>query len=118
MTSPTSQPRRKTDWVDWRFELVALVWSGFSLIGLALLVLHLDGHAIPEWKNVTINSLVSVISVSMKASFMYAVAELIGQWKWISFSRNARLLMDFEHIDQASRGLLWSRGLIGRVRGL
>lgn len=69
-----------------------------------------DDRLIFEWNGVTLNAIISVISVAMKSSLTFAVAELIGQWKWIIFSRDARPLMDFERIDMASRGPLGVSG--------
>lgn len=74
-----------------------------------------DGRSIFDWKSVTLNAVISVLSVSMKASLTFAVAELIGQWKWILFSRSARPLMDFERIDMASRGPLGCISVLTRM---
>ncbi|RJE21872.1 hypothetical protein PHISCL_05790 [Aspergillus sclerotialis] len=76
-----------------------------------------DGHPIFNWHGVTLNALVSVLSVSMKAALSYATAECIGQWKWNLFSRGNRPLIDFERIDLASRGPLGSIRVICKTRG-
>lgn len=118
MAYPTPQPRPRTDWLDWGIELTALFWSALSLMGMVLLLAFLDGYPIFEWKHITLNTIISILSVSMKAGLLFAVAELIGQWKWISFSRDARHLIDFERIDHASRGPAGGFRLLGTVKGL
>jgi len=42
-----------------------------------------------------------------RAGITYAIGFALGQWKWISFSREEpRRLQDFERLDLASRGPL------------
>ncbi|KAM3564642.1 hypothetical protein ARSEF4850_001775 [Beauveria asiatica] len=65
-----------------------------------------DGHKIFSWNGVTLNAVVAVLSVAMKAALTSAVATCLGQWKWIIFSREECCVLDFEKIDQASRGSL------------
>ncbi|KAM3448746.1 hypothetical protein MY3296_007554 [Beauveria thailandica] len=64
-----------------------------------------DGHKIFSWNGVTLNAVVAVLSVAMKAALTSAVATCLGQWKWIIFSREECCVLDFEKIDQASRGV-------------
>lgn len=55
------------------------------------------------------------MSVVMKALVLFPAAECAGQRKWILLHRSKRTLIDFERIDQASRGpfvcfnLIWRR---------
>lgn len=94
------------DWGGWKFEVLALVGSACSFIALVVVLAVYNGRPIFDSKNVTLNAIISVLSVAMKSSLTFAVAELIGQWKWLLFSQNARPLMDFDRIDMASRGPL------------
>lgn len=118
MAHEAAKPRSRTTLADWGFELTALVWSGLSLMGIVLLLVFLDGHVIFEWKHVSLNALISILTVSMKASLLFAVAELIGQWKWIWFSRDARPLIQFEQIDRASRGPAGSLWVLDSSMGM
>lgn len=118
MAYQTSQLRPRAGWRDWRIELTALVWSALLLMGMVLMLAFFNGNPIFEWKHISLNTLISVFSVLMKASLLYAVAELIGQWKWISFSQDARHLIDFERIDHASRGPAGGIRLFSTVKGL
>ncbi|KAK2761701.1 hypothetical protein FQN54_001529 [Arachnomyces sp. PD_36] len=96
----------KTGWGAWRTELLALTWSVLSFLVMVILLVIFDGRPVFTWKSVTLNAIIAVVSASMKASLTFAMAELIGQWKWILFSRASRPLMDFERMDMASRGPL------------
>lgn len=85
---------------------MALLGSVLSFTAMVVLLAVFNGRPIFEWKRVTLNAIVSTLSVAMKASFTFAIAELIGQWKWITFARDAHQLFEFERIDMASRGPL------------
>lgn len=94
---------------SWTGELWALAGSNLFFAAIVVLLVFADGKPIFTWKGVTLNTAISVLAVCMKASLLFAVSECIAQWKWILFSRAARRpLIDFEHIDRASRGPLGS----------
>ncbi|CAG8232295.1 unnamed protein product [Penicillium nalgiovense] len=116
--SPKTTRRGIAIWGAWKFELWALVGSVLSFTIMAIVLAIFDGRPIFEWKSVTLNAIISVLSVAMKAGLTFAVAELIGQWKWILFSRGERPLMDFERIDMATRGPWGSLRVFSRMRGL
>ncbi|KAJ5184801.1 hypothetical protein N7491_007329 [Penicillium cf. griseofulvum] len=117
MSSKTTR-RGIANWGAWKLELWALVGSVLSFTIMVIVLAIFDGRPIFEWKSVTLNAIISVLSVAMKASLTFAVAELIGQWKWILFSRDERPLMDFERIDMATRGPWGSLRVLSRMRGL
>lgn len=97
-------------------ELWGLAGAVTSFAVMVVLLAVFDGRPILDWNGVTLNAIVSVISVAIKATLTFALAELIGQWKWILFSRGARPLVDFERIDMASRGPLGSLRLLVRMK--
>lgn len=92
----------------WTHELFALVGALASFIGLVVLLATFNGQPILDMNGVTLNTIISTLSVGMKALVLFATAECIGQWKWIIFYRKEQELMDFERIDLASRGPLGS----------
>ncbi|OQE18841.1 hypothetical protein PENFLA_c020G06359 [Penicillium flavigenum] len=116
--SPKTTRRGIANWKAWKFELWALVGSVLSFAIMVIILAIFDRRPIFEWKSVTLNAIISVLSAVMKASLTFAVAELIGQWKWIIFSRGERPLMDFERIDMATRGPLGSLRVLSRMRAL
>lgn len=99
---------------SWNWELLALAGTLGTAGGLVGLLAAIDGRQIYDWKHVTIHTIVSIFSVLMKGLMLFAVAECVGQWKWIVLHRSKRKLLEFEHIDQASRGPLGSLYLIGQ----
>ena len=117
--SPARQmaSRRLHELRSWTWELCALAGSALSFLAIVLLLACFDDRPIFDLYGVSLNVLLSILSVSMKASLTFAVAECIGQWKWILFSRDTRPLLDFEHIDLASRGPLGSITVLWKVRG-
>ena len=87
--------------------------AGLFMAILIILLAVYDGHEIFDWHGVTLNAIVSLLSTASKAALLFALAESVGQWKWILFSSRSRPLLDLERIDSASRGpwgslqLLW-----------
>ena len=102
------------DLEPWAAELGALYGCFVSFLVMVALLAVYDGHPVFEWNSVTLNALISVFAVAMKAFLMLVVADCVGQWKWILFSQNGRKLMDFERIDRASRGMLGSFDILWR----
>ncbi|KAL1850779.1 hypothetical protein Daus18300_012787 [Diaporthe australafricana] len=88
------------------------------LVALAALLAAYDDRAVFDWKGVTLNAVVSVLSTASRASLLYAISELISQWKWIVFTSTRRPLIDFERIDAASRGPLGSLGLMWKCKAV
>ncbi|OBT70761.1 hypothetical protein VF21_10278 [Pseudogymnoascus sp. 05NY08] len=84
---------------------------------MVVLLATFNGKAVFTWKGVTLNAIVSVLSLAMKASLAYALAECMAQWKWILFAREARPLIDFDRIDAATRGPLGSLRVLTRTKG-
>lgn len=72
---------------------------------IGLLVTY-DRQPVVYWHSLTMNTVISILSVAMKALLIFAAAECIGQWKWILLQHKKRTLIDFERIDRASRGPL------------
>ena len=73
-----------------------------------------NGCPIFNWHGVTLNAVIAVLSVVIKASLTSVLATCLGQWKWITFSKGKNPLIDFEKIDHASRGSLGFFSILGR----
>lgn len=92
--------------------LAATLGAGGAMIGL---LKDYDGQPVFEWNNISLNAIISILSVAIKALLLFPAAECIGQWKWILLHRRQQNLINFERIDQASRGpfgcfiLTWRR---------
>ncbi|KAG9254596.1 uncharacterized protein F5Z01DRAFT_81268 [Emericellopsis atlantica] len=101
----------------WVWEVSSLAGVIATFAGLVTLLAMFDGRPIFDWKSITLNTIVSTLSLILRAFLLYPIAECVGQWKWILFSRSKRSLKDFERIDSASRGplgclcLSWQRNV-------
>lgn len=74
------------------------------------------GHPLPQWPfKVSINSLLSVYALVLKASIGFVLTSCIGQLQWTWFSQT-RPLTDMLHFDNATRGADGALGLIWRQR--
>ena len=102
----------------WLPETAGILTSVLLLYILSYLLNVFDGRPVFEWKSITLNTVVSVLSTASKAALLYAMSQLISQWKWILFTRTSRPLLDFERIDAASRGPVGSLMLIWRWRSM
>ncbi|KAF2631181.1 hypothetical protein BU25DRAFT_386135 [Macroventuria anomochaeta] len=102
----------KTTGKGWTAELCSYVFAVLSLFSLAATLLAHQGKPLPEWPQlITINSIVSLFSLLMRAGIGLVLAECISQSKWQWF-RKARKLNDMERFDAASRGALGSVALL------
>ena len=102
----------------WVAETAGTIASASLLIALAVILVIYDDKAVFDWKGVTLNTVVSVLSTASKAALLYTTSELISQWKWIVFTSTRRSLIDFQRIDTASRGPLGSSEIIWRPRAM
>lgn len=108
--------RRLAALKSWHLELWAFSGSILSFVAMAVLLACFNRRPVFDWKGVTLNTIVAVLSACMKTTLSFAVTECVGQWKWILFSRDARPLMDFERIDLASRGPLGSLSVLWTIK--
>ena len=89
-----------------------------SLLALfATLYAYLDRPS-PDWPNwLSINTIISIYVVLLKACVLVITASGLGQLKWEWFAgRKARPLADLVEYDSASRGPLGAVSLLWRIR--
>lgn len=102
--------------LTWVAETAGILASASLLVALVILLAVYDDKAVFEWKGVTLNAIVSVLSTASKASLLYTTSELLSQWKWIVFNATRHPLIDFHRIDATRRGPLGSSEIIWRSR--
>jgi hypothetical protein len=88
----------------WTPEVFACCTSILSLFALIALVTVCDEKAIFDWHGITLNTVIAILTGTGKASLLFAMEAVTGQWKWISFCNSDQLLINFEWLDNASRG--------------
>ncbi|KAH7118549.1 hypothetical protein B0J13DRAFT_680907 [Dactylonectria estremocensis] len=111
-----SKSTHSTRWTAWALEYWALVGSVTSLVAMVALLRVFDGKEVFAWNSITLNTVISILSLTMKANLAYILAECMAQWKWILFAREERPLMDFDRIDAATRGPLGSLRILIRTK--
>jgi hypothetical protein len=88
----------------WSLEVFACGTSILSLFALIALVTVCDEKPIFDWHGITLNTVIAILIGAGKASLLFAMEAVIGQWKWISFCNSDQFLINFERLDRASRG--------------
>jgi hypothetical protein len=80
--------------------IVAGIWFGAIIL---ILVLH-NGKPLPQYRfGITLNALVAVFALFVKAGLFIPLTEGLSQMKWETFRKNPRKLSDMELYDSASR---------------
>lgn len=103
-------------WTVWKWEFAAcFLVSAIPFIIFATLYPH-GSQPLPQWPfKVSINSLLSIYALVLKASIGFILTSCIGQLQWTWFSE-MRPLADMLHFDNATRGADGALGLIWRQR--
>ncbi|KAH7161109.1 hypothetical protein EDB81DRAFT_682497 [Dactylonectria macrodidyma] len=108
--------KQKLRWSAWGAQFWALLGSVVAFAGMVILLGVFNGKEVFTWHSVTLNTMVSILSLAMKASLIFVLAECMAQWKWILFADQARPLMDFDRIDWATRGPLGCVRVLWKTR--
>lgn len=101
-------------WASWKWEILTYILVlATPLIMVATLYPH-AGQPVPSWPfRITINSLLSIYSVALRASVGFLVASCIGQLQWAWFTTK-RPMYDIVLYNKANRSawgsltLLWN----------
>ncbi|KAI8268942.1 hypothetical protein K4K58_003372 [Colletotrichum sp. SAR11_239] len=104
-------------WSVWGQQTWALVGAVCALITMVALLGKFNNRPIFSEMGVTLNTGISVLSVTFKAAVAFTLSECIAQWKWILYAREERLMIDFDRIDGAARGPTGSLRVLLRTRG-
>ena len=107
-------------WIDWWLpEIISVALSVSLLVGLIVLLLAWDGQELLSWNaHLSINTVVAILSMISKAFLLQPMASCLGQFRWLHFLHRKRPLLDFQMIDEASRGPLGATMAILRLRSL
>ena len=129
--SPTKKPTKNRvldlfgGWY-YGWEIFGVIASGMAIAAIAIVTNYYDDREAPDWHakvgntkrtfHLTINSLLSILSVFGSTCAMIPVTKGLGQLKYIWFLDKDRSLADLETFDSASRGKVGSAQLIWRLR--
>ena len=104
----------------WLVELLFVLLGIVALIALCVLLKRYDGKAAPRVNavgdvNITLNTIVSILSTISRAALLLSVSEGISQSKWPWFLDRQKPLEDLDVFDKASRGAWGGLKLLWRV---
>ncbi|KAF2631346.1 hypothetical protein BU25DRAFT_428322 [Macroventuria anomochaeta] len=89
----------------WTIETCSCILALLSLSGMIATLWKHQDQPLPAWPQImSINAIVSLFSLIMRAAIGVVVAEGISQSKW-QWYRRARRLDDLQRFDAASRGI-------------
>lgn len=101
---------------DWNLELFALISSTVSLSALIILLAYQDNEPLSTWTvPLSLNTVVSILSVIIKTPLAFTVGTCLGQGKWAWFSKRQGPLSAFVAIEEAGRGPLGSLILMWKL---
>jgi hypothetical protein len=98
-------------------DLIALVLSAGVLIAIVSLLRHFDGRKQPNWKHLSLNTVIAWLSTISKGSIVLLTSRSIGQLKWLWFVKREQKVSDLRTFDMASRGMLGSVIFLFKQRG-
>lgn len=103
-------------WTHWKWELAACLFSFAAPISMFITVYYHDGQPLPQWPyGISINPLLSVYTLVLKAAIGVILTSCIGQLQWTWFSET-RPLTDMLYFDDATRGAYGALNLVWRQR--
>ncbi|ROW05791.1 hypothetical protein VMCG_05221 [Cytospora schulzeri] len=120
-TDPSSPDERKASVSvkSLTSEILSLLLATASLIALVVLLKEYENNSSPLWSignwGVTLNAVVSIISIIFRGTLLMPVARAISQFSWIWFTQ-PKPLRDLATYDAASRGTIGSIRLLFKLR--
>jgi hypothetical protein len=99
----------------WAIELLSWAFSATCMAAIIGVLWIFDGKELPQLGfGLTINGFLSLFSNFAKSALILPTAEALGQLKWTWFRSGPNSLLDFEALDNASRGPWGSLVLLAR----
>ncbi|KAL8698398.1 MAG: hypothetical protein Q9224_001869 [Gallowayella concinna] len=126
MTRPKSRRSRLsstyakyvTDW--WLLEILSIALGIAIFVALCSVLRHYDGKPVRPTisilgGNITLNTLVSILSTISKAALLFTVSGCISQSKWSWYLNQQKPLGELSVFDEASRGAWGALQLIVKI---
>ncbi|KAI1120050.1 hypothetical protein F5Y10DRAFT_290423 [Nemania abortiva] len=109
LQDPGSRRETKSGlWKPWLWEIVNCCLLLISLFAILATLYPHDGQPLPQWPlSITINALLSIYTVVMKANMLLILASGIGQLQW-SWFLHPRPLKDLVRYREAAEGPIGS----------
>jgi hypothetical protein len=115
---------------SWTWQIASAVISVAGLLAIVAVLLSIQHNPrLASWtlsssskvsrvisSNISPNTLIAIFAAISKAALLVAVADCIGQLKWIRFEEKSHLLKELEVYDEATRGPWGSLKLLFTMR--
>lgn len=98
-------------------EITGVIGSAVGILGVVVLLSILDGRELPHWQSISLNTVISLLSLFARACMAIPISNGLSQLKWAWFAQEKRPLGDLSTFDAASRGVLGSVGLLWLLKG-
>lgn len=116
-TQPPASHRTSRYRTGWGLEATGLLITISAFIGLLVVLTRVDGQRLSTWTfPLSVNTVVSILSIILKTPLAFMVGACIGQSKWSWFSKRSGTLSAFVAFDEASRGPLGCLTLLWRLK--
>ena len=101
----------------WWLEALSCLLFLLALVAIVVTIYPHQGRPLPQWPyNISVNSLIAIYAVILKATMLLVVAEGLSQLKWSWFGQS-RPLNHLTRYDMASRGAWGAVRLLWTLRG-
>lgn len=102
----------------WFYEILAIVFSLACFVSILGVLVAYNQRPAPSLSyGLTLNAIISILATASKSSLIFAIAECVGQLKWVWFYKRRTQLDSMQLFDSASRGPLGSFMVISKHRG-
>jgi len=103
---------------SWLLEIISLLASISAIAAIVGVLAHFNRQSLPHWpEQITLNTLVALLSALATASIAAPLSSGLSQLKWIRFKGAHRPLTDMVLFDDASRGFYGSIKILVFGRG-
>ncbi|KAF5596557.1 hypothetical protein FPCIR_3963 [Fusarium pseudocircinatum] len=100
---------------SWLWETLSLLLALGLLIATIVIPAQNNNRVLKPWPyDISLNTIIAILSTFMRASMLLVVAELIGQMGWNAVQK-PRPVTDLHHFNNASRGILGALKLFWNV---
>ncbi|KAK0652435.1 hypothetical protein B0T16DRAFT_443671 [Cercophora newfieldiana] len=97
----------------WPLEIAGMA-GALAMMGVTVfLLLWFDGEDYEEWTrrvppSIKFSAVIATLATAARSCMLFGIAEIIGQQKWVWFTRRTRPLYHLYQFDEASRGIIGS----------
>lgn len=113
LTATTARPPNEAKYRAWALEIAGLCFSTLSLVALIVFLRREDGQLLSTWTfPLSVNTVVSILSVCLRMPLAFAIGSCLGQGKWSWFKKREAPVREFVAFDAASRGPMGSLSLL------